>query len=91
MKRKINVKKLLFSINNWCVFFLLVAFVVTCCMMLFVTVLSKSLGVELTDQNLNAAAKLTFINVIFLSILFSVIDAIRRKFTTDRITKRIAE
>ena len=42
-------------------------------------------------QNLNAAAKLTFLNVILLSVLFTVIDAIRRKFTTERITKRIAE
>ena len=36
------------------------------------------------------AAKLTFGNVIILSILFTLIDYLRRKFTTERITKRIA-
>ncbi len=72
-------------------FFLLVAFLVTCSTMLFVSTLADTLEVELTDANINVAAKLTFINVIFLSILFTVIDAIRRKLTTERITEHIAE
>lgn len=59
--------------------------------MLFISTLANTLNVELTDQNLSAAAKLTFLNVIFLSVLFTVMDSIRRKFTTERITKRIAE
>lgn len=36
------------------------------------------------------AAKLTFGNVILLSVLFTVIDAIRRKLTTEKITEYIA-
>jgi len=91
MKRKINVKKLLFSVNNWCVFFLLVAFVVTCCMTLFITVLSKSLGVELTEGNISTAAKLTFGNVIIISVVFAFIDFVRRKIMVERPTKRITD
>lgn len=87
-----NVKhKFLKAIYNYLLFFLLVAFLVTCTTMLFVSTLSVTLNIELTEQNVNVAAKLTFLNVIFLSALFSVIDALRRKFTTDRITGRIAE
>lgn len=76
---------------NYLLFFILVAFLVTCSTMLFVTVLSNTLEIQLTGDNLNMAAKLTFGNVIFLSILFTIFDAIRRKLTTERITKHIAE
>lgn len=79
------------AIYNYSLFFLLVAFLVTCSTMLFVSVLAETLNLELTGENLNMAAKLTFANVIFLSVLFSAIDMIRRKLTTDRITKHIAQ
>ncbi len=79
------------GIYNYLLFFLLVAFLVTCSTMLFVTVLADTVNLELSGETLNMAAKLTFGNVIFLSILFSTIDLIRRKLTTDRITKRIAQ
>ena len=70
---------------------MLVAFLVTCSTMLFVSTLADTLNLELTDANITVAAKFTFANVILLSILFTVIDAIRRKLTTERITKHIAE
>lgn len=40
------------TINNYVVFFLIVAFVVTCCMMLFVSTLTKSMGLVLTSENI---------------------------------------
>ncbi len=83
--------KIFRAMYRYLLFFLLVAFLVTCSTMLFVSTLADTLELELTDANINVAAKLTFINVIFLSILFTVIDAIRRKLTTDRITEHIAE
>ncbi len=67
------------------------AFLVSCSTMLFATKLSVSLGIEYTDENLSDAAKYTFVNVVILSVLFTVIDIIRRKLTVDRVTKRIAE
>lgn len=72
-------------------FFLIIAFFVTCSTMLFVSVLSETLQLELTSENLNIAAKLTFGNVIFLSILFTLIDTLRRKFTTEKVTKYISD
>ena len=81
--------KILRGIYNYFLFFLLVAFLVTCTTSLFVSVLSNSLEVELNGENLQTAAKITFVNVLGLSILFTVIDTVRRKFTTEKVTKHI--
>ncbi|MBQ8315780.1 MAG: HAMP domain-containing histidine kinase [Lachnospiraceae bacterium] len=59
--------------------------------MLFIRTMSINMGLSLTSENLNAAAKLTFVNVVILSILFAVIDMIRRKITVDRPVRRITE
>ncbi len=83
--------KILHGIYNYLMFFLLVAFLVSCSTMLFITVLADTLNLTLTRENIGVAAKLTFGNVIFLSVLFTVIDAVRRKLTTEKITKYIAE
>lgn len=83
--------KLLPELYHYLVFFLLVAFLVTCTMSLFVSTLASDLGLTLTGEGLNRAAKLTFGNVIVLSVLFSTIDAVRRKLTTEKVTKRIAD
>ena len=84
-------RKILHGINNWFVFFLPVAFVVTCCMSLFITVMSKTLDITFTEENISSAAKLTFGNVILISLIFTVIDSIRRKLMIDRPTKRIID
>lgn len=83
-------KKVIRGLYNYFLFFLLVAFLVSCSTILFVTILRDTLNLQLTGENVNLAAKLTFGNVIFLSVLFTLIDYIRRKFTTEKITKHIA-
>ncbi len=82
-------QKILPELSHCLIFFLLVAFLVTCTMTLFVSTLSNDLHITLTGENLNRAAKLTFLNVILLSVLFTVIDALRRRLTTEKVTKRI--
>ena len=84
-----SYKKILHGFNNWFVFFLVAAFIVTCCMSLFITVIADTLGLTFTEENISEAAKLTFGNVLLISLLFTVIDAARRKLTVDRPTKRI--
>lgn len=79
------------AVSRYLSFFLLVAFVITCCMTLFLSILSESLGVELTGENLGTAAKLTFLNVVLISLLFTVIDTARRKFTVERPVRKITE
>ena len=91
MKAQGRIRSVLKWLNHYFVFFLLVAFVITCCTMLFVTLLSYNLGITLTDENIGAAAKLTFLNVALLSLIFTVIDSIRRKVTVERPVKRITD
>ena len=83
--------KIFRAIYSYLLFFLLVAFLVTCTTSLFVHTLSKNLNIEFTAANIGTAAKITFVNVIVLSILYTLIDAIRRKLTTGRMTKHITE
>lgn len=91
MREKRIRNKISRGIYNYLMFFLLVAFLVSCSTMLFVSILADTLQLELNEANLGVAAKLTFGNVIILSILFTAIDGIRRKLTTEKITKHIAE
>ncbi|MBR5239064.1 MAG: HAMP domain-containing histidine kinase [Clostridia bacterium] len=59
--------------------------------MLFVSVLRDSLQITLTDENIGTAAQITFLNVLFLSLLFTLIDAFRRKIAIERPVKRITD
>ena len=84
-------RQFLRTAGNLLVFFLLVAFVVSCCMMLFVTTLAETMGLVFTQENITAAAKLTFGNVVLITVLFATIDYIRRKITVDRPVRMITE
>jgi len=91
MKVQRGIKTVLKWLNHYFIFFLLVSFVITCCTMLFVSILAYTLDISLTDENISAAAKLTFWNVALLSLIFTVIDGIRRKVTVDRPVKNIID
>lgn len=90
MKRNGTGRAILRGLYQYILFFLLVAFLVTCTMTLFVSTLSADLGIAMTGENLTRAARLTFLNVLLLSVLLTALDFVRRKLTTDRITERIA-
>ncbi len=83
------MKKALFSLYHYFCFFLLMAFVITCSMLLFLSTLSNTTGWELTAENVSSAAWLTFGNVVFLSLVCTVIDAVRRKLTVEKPVQRI--
>ena len=91
MKRQNGYPDLLQGVYHYLLFFVMVAFLVTCCMLLFVSTLSSTLGIMLTEEDLAAAAKLTFGNVVLLSLVFTVIDALRRKWAVERPVKRITQ
>ena len=91
MKNEKRIKSILKELNHFLVFFLLVAFVISCCTMLFVSALSNSANLVLNEENLNLAGKLTFMNVVILSFVFYVIDTVRRKLTVERPVKRITD
>ena len=79
------------ALVSFLVFFVLVAFVVTCCFFLFLNIMTEEMNLELTNEHLQMAAKLTFANVILLSFVFSVADSIRRHFTVQRPVQKILD
>ena len=89
--KKLSFRQIMRAVNNYVVFFLLVAFAVTCCMMLFVTILAHSMDLKFTPENIAAAAKLTFGNVVLITLIFSSIDYVRRKLMVERPVKQITE
>lgn len=89
MKKKNLVQKILIAVYHYITFFFWVAFMATCVVSLFTWVLTKETGTVLTPENMNRPSKLTFLCVLLLSLLFTLIDTVRRKMTTEKITKRI--
>lgn len=87
--RKPKFKQVVRAINNYVVFFLIVAFVVSCCMMLFVTVLADTMGLVFTMDNIGTAAKLTFGNVLLITFFSGTFDYFRRKQMVERPVKQI--
>lgn len=85
------MKRSLFAIRNYIIFFMLVAFVVTCCFLLFFAFLQHNVPEIFTEENIRNAAAATFVNVLLLSALCTVIDAIRRKITIEKPVMRILE
>ncbi len=79
------------ALQNYVTFFLLIAFIVTCCMTLFVTTLADSMGLIFTKDNITDAAKLTFGNVLLISIGAATIDYVRRRLMVDRPVQRIRD
>lgn len=84
-------RRILFVIYSYLSYFLLMAFILTSCIMLFLQQLKTAMGLTYTLEGLRKAAILTFLNVIFLSILFTVIDGIRRRLMIGRPVRRIVQ
>ena len=89
--KKPKFRQVLRAVNNYVVFFLMVAFVVSCCMMLFVKTLANTMGLEFTKDNIGEAAKLTFGNVLLITLISGTVDYFRRRQMVERPVKRILE
>ena len=82
-------KHLLFIFREYVIFFLLMAFIITSCMLLFLSQLEKATGISYHAGNVKPAAVLTFGNVILLSLLCTLVDAVRHKYMVERPVKKI--
>ena len=85
------MKRFLLALKRYLVFFLLIAFLTACCISLFSVTLARSLHVQLSQENLSLAAKLTFGNVVILSLLFTAIDFFRRELVIQRSVRHIVQ
>lgn len=63
----------------------MISFIVSCCFLLFLNT------INIDSVHTRERAKITFINILFLSLLCSLIYNIHRKFTVERPIKRILE
>ena len=89
--KKPAFRRVLQGFSSFLVFFLSVGFVVSCCMMLFLRVLSREMGLVYTPDNIADAAKITFFNVVIITVLFKTVDCIRRRIMVDRPVKMITD
>lgn len=84
-----RLKRVLLALQRFFSFFLIMCFVITCCMVLFLTVMARTVGIDFQQSEIEQAAKLTFLNVVLLSLICSVIDAVRRRVMVGRPVRRI--
>lgn len=84
-----RVRYMLSAIWRYIMYFLLMAFVITCCMLLFTKTMTAAMGEALSEEQISMVAKLTFLNVVLLSLICTVIDEIRRKYMVERPVKQI--
>ena len=89
--KKLTLQSILGAVSSFMLFFLTVGFIVSCCMMLFISIFADTMDLTLTSDNVAAAAKVTFLNVILITLLFKLADYIRRKIMVERPTKIITE
>lgn len=88
-KKEERRRRIWIAVQHFFSFFLLMCFVITCCLLLFLNTMTKIMGVEFRQEEVELAAKLTFANVVFLSLLCAVIDAVRRRIMVGRPVRRI--
>lgn len=75
----------LISIWQFIIFFLLIAFVVTCNFLLFLN------SMDLDRAAIKGASTITFANVLLLTLIFCIMDALRRRNMITKPVKRIQE
>ena len=90
MKQEKNRKRVVF-LQLFCIFFLLIAFVLTSSMVLFLNYLGQSMGIDFAQSDIQLAAVVTFGNVFMLSLVCAAVDLLRRRLTVERPVKRIID
>ena len=90
MKQEKNRKRVVF-LQLFCIFFLLIAFVLTSSMVLFLNYLGQSMGIDFAQSDIQLAAVVTFGNVFMLSLVCTAVDLLRRRLTVERPVKRIID
>ena len=90
MKQEKDRKRVDF-LQLFCIFFLLIAFVLTSSMTLFMTYLRNAAQIHFTAQKIGAAATVTFGNVFLLSLVCAAVDMLRRRITVKRPVNEIID
>lgn len=78
-----------FSLRRYMVYFIAMCFIITCSMLVFLNTVTRATGLEFSRIYVEDAAKLTFANIIALSLLFTVLDGLRQKWMVGRPVRKI--
>ena len=89
--KKPTIEAVLRMISRFLLFFLIIGFAVSCCMILFLHVMADSMSLVFTSENITAAAKITLLNILVITVLFTIIDYIRKRNAVDRPVKNITD
>ncbi|MGN0573544.1 MAG: ATP-binding protein [Acutalibacteraceae bacterium] len=85
------LKKIIYAIYRFFLFFAIIAAVTTCNMTLFLNKVSSHSEIVFTEENITSAAIFTFLNAVFLGIVFALVDLIRRKILVEKPVKKIQD
>ena len=84
-----TIARVLYAARRFAVIFLTISFVVSCCMVLFIEMLQDSMGRTFTQNELENAAKLTFGNVVLISVLLAGLGEVWHWFSVTRPVRHI--
>lgn len=87
MKLSKKMRYILAVLVRYIVFFISSSFIVTCCIILFLNTVS----IEPDESILRENGWYTFLNIMFISLIFTLINMLYRKFTVELPVKRISE
>lgn len=88
-KERGRTKKTLILLQRYIVFFLSACFLTTCCLTLFLNTVSSTSGIEFGKEIIEHAAKVTFFNIVVISLALTAADAVRRAVFIKRPVKKI--
>ena len=82
-KKRIIARKIAGKMIDFLCFFLLSCFITTCSIMIFAH------GSEFTVEYITERARQTFVNIFFISVLFVIVDSLRRRLTLEKSIENI--
>lgn len=86
-----RIKFSLFSVWSFLFYFLLSALIVTCSFMLFFQSGTPDEDLVILNETINTRALYTFGNILFLCIVLSIFDSIKKRITIGRPVERILD
>lgn len=90
-ERELQARRFLISLQRYFGFFLFMGVILTINMLLFFRMLTEELPISLGQEQVVTAAKLTFLNVLFISLLCTAVDIWRRHRMLNRPVKKIVD
>lgn len=90
MKRE-RIRRSLFSMSRYLLFFIVICFAVTSSFLLYFHTVMNVTGIEFKRSEIEYAAKITFLNILFLSLIVTIVYAVARTVRIRKPMNRILD